>query len=89
MVTFQPINLLENFSALGTFDVIFCRNVLIYFDRETKGDVLDRMRAIVANDGFLCLGGSETVLGVTESFKNIDGLRGLYSPVARNPEPVA
>jgi len=83
MVTFRPINLLENFSALGTFDVIFCRNVLIYFDRDTKGDVLDRMRKITADDGFLCLGGSETVLGVTDSYKNISGLRGLYSPATK------
>ena len=85
MVSFRPINLLKNFSLLGTFDVIFCRNVLIYFDRETKGDVLDRMRRITADDGFLCLGGSETVLGVTEKFQNIKGLRGLYSPEIRQP----
>ena len=80
MVTFKPINLLENFSTLGKFDVIYCRNVLIYFDQETKGDVLDRMRTITADDGFLCLGGSETVLGVTESFKNVSDLRGIYAP---------
>lgn len=85
MVTFRPINLLENFSTLGTFDVIFCRNVLIYFDRETKCDVLDRMRNINADDGFLCLGGSETVLGVTDSYKNISGLRGLYAPQSMEP----
>lgn len=83
MVNFRPINLLDNFSSLGRFDVIFCRNVLIYFDQETKSDVLGRMRAITADDGFLCLGGSETVLGVTDSYKNISGLRGLYAPAPR------
>jgi len=87
MVTFRPINLLENFSAMGRFDLIFCRNVLIYFDRETKGDVLDRMRTITADDGFLFLGGSETVLGVTENFKSVSGFRGLYSPAALEAVP--
>lgn len=87
MVSFRPLNLLEDFSKLGRFDVIFCRNVLIYFDRETKSQVLDRMRMIVADDGFLCLGGSETVLGITDNFKNIKGLRGLYGPASLQPVP--
>ena len=44
MVQFAPLNLLSDFSSLGTFDVVFCRNVLIYFDQDTKIDVLERHR---------------------------------------------
>jgi chemotaxis methyl-accepting protein methylase len=43
MVDFRTLNLLEDFTTLGVFDVIFCRNVLIYFDQQTKGDVFDRL----------------------------------------------
>ena len=48
MVQYKPLNLLHNFSHLGTFDVVFCRNVLIYFDQQTKVDVLDRMAKMPA-----------------------------------------
>jgi len=82
MVKFQEGNLLENFSNLGKFDVVFCRNVLIYFERETKSEVLAKISLMMPNDGILFLGGAETVLGVTNEFKPIDGLRGVYT-VAR------
>ncbi len=80
MVKFRPFNLLEGFLGLGSFDIIFCRNVLIYFDRETKGDVLNRMRRTLSNDGVLFLGAAETVLGITDAFKPIKGHRGMYVP---------
>ncbi|MCK0068741.1 MULTISPECIES: CheR family methyltransferase [Kordiimonas] len=80
MVKFRPFNLLDNFAALGTFDVIYCRNVLIYFDQKTKGQVLDRMRKVLASDGTLFLGAAETVLGITDSFKPVKGQRGMYVP---------
>ncbi|GHU01725.1 chemotaxis protein CheR [Alphaproteobacteria bacterium] len=79
MVDFREWNLLDSFSALGMFDVVFCRNVLIYFDQATKKSILDRMSGQIAADGFLCLGGAETVLGVSEKFKPITGYRGMYS----------
>lgn len=79
MITFKYFNLLDNMAGLGRFDVIFCRNVLIYFDQPTKTQVLDRMAAQCADDGFLFLGGAETVIGITESFKAIPGQRGLYA----------
>ena len=81
MVKFQKFNLLTSPSALGQFDVIFCRNVLIYFDPPTKTEVLDRLADLLANDGYLYLGGAETVLGMTDRFELMPGQRGVYRPV--------
>jgi chemotaxis protein methyltransferase CheR len=83
MVKYRQLNLLSNFSDLGTFDVIFCRNVLIYFDQGTKIDVLDRLAEVIADDGYLVLGAAETVIGLTDSFKVCPQSRGLYAP---NPQ---
>jgi chemotaxis protein methyltransferase CheR len=83
MVKFQQLNLLSDFSQLGAFDAIFCRNVLIYFDQETKIDVLNRLGRAVAGDGYLVLGAAETVVGLTDSFKTMPDLRGFYAPNAR------
>ena len=80
MVRFKEFNLLESFTPLGQFDIIFCRNVLIYFDQATKKDVLERMRRIMPSDGVLFLGAAETVLGITEAFRPVRGQRGLYLP---------
>ncbi|MBL4801482.1 MAG: protein-glutamate O-methyltransferase CheR, partial [Emcibacter sp.] len=79
MVTYKPFNLLDSFSGLGTFDVIFCRNVLIYFHQETKAQVLDRLRRQLPDDGTLFLGAAETVLGLTDKFKPVQGKRGMYT----------
>ena len=68
-IRFQTFNLLSPMSGLGKFDVVFCRNVLIYFDQPTKGKVLDAIAKVMAPDGFLFLGGAETVIGVTNAFK--------------------
>ena len=80
MVKFRPLNLLHDFSSLGRFDVVFCRNVLIYFDQATKADVLERIAAVTERDGFLALGGAETVVGLTPRFRPIVDKRGLYAP---------
>jgi chemotaxis protein methyltransferase CheR len=66
----------------AVFDVVFCRNVLIYFDQKTKGQILDRMAKLMPADGVLYLGGAETVLGVTERFQPMPGQRGIYQVVA-------
>ncbi|WP_114394485.1 CheR family methyltransferase [Oleisolibacter albus] len=76
---FREYNLLSDLSPLGQFDVIFCRNVLIYFDQPTKTKVLEAMAKMLPPDGVLYLGGAETVLGITEKFKPMDGQRGLYT----------
>jgi chemotaxis protein methyltransferase CheR len=80
MVQFRPLNLLADFRPLGTFDVVYCRNVLIYFDQQTKIGVLERIAKQIADDGYLVLGAAETVVGLTESFKPLADRRGLYVP---------
>jgi chemotaxis protein methyltransferase CheR len=87
MVKYRQLNLLSDFSDLGSFDLIFCRNVLIYFDQETKIDVLDRLAEVTADDGYLVLGAAETVVGLTDSFKVCPQSRGLYAPSAQRSKP--
>jgi len=77
-VRFEYCNLLEDIAKLGKFDVVFCRNVLIYFDEATKKIVLGKIAKQMERDGFLFLGGAETVLGIAEEFKPMEGQRGLY-----------
>ncbi len=78
MVTFKEFNLLNDPTALGAFDVVFCRNVLIYFDQPTKTSILDWISRMIPADGRLFLGGAETVLGITDKFKPVPGQRGVY-----------
>jgi chemotaxis protein methyltransferase CheR len=79
-VEFRQLNLLADFSTLGTFDIVFCRNVLIYFDQATKIDVLGRIRRVTANDGYLILGAAETLVGLGEHFAPVLERRTLYQP---------
>ena len=83
MVHYRTLNLLNDFSALGQFDIVYCRNVLIYFDQPTKVDVLNRTAKLLAPDGYLLLGAAETVVGLTEAFKPVTERRGLYVPNAK------
>lgn len=85
MVRFRQLNLLADFSSLGVFDLIFCRNVLIYFDQDTKTDVLNRLGRLAAADGYLVLGAAETVVGLTECFRTLPELRGVYVPNVSPP----
>jgi chemotaxis protein methyltransferase CheR len=80
MVQHRQLNLLHDFSQLGVFDVIFCRNVLIYFDQDTKIDIFNRLSGVTAPDGLLVLGAAETVVGLTEVFKPYPERRGVYRP---------
>ena len=82
MVAYRPLNLLADFSSLGAFDLVFCRNVLIYFDQDLKIDVLNRLARVVDPEGFLVLGAAETVVGLTDAFKLVPEKRGLYVPNA-------
>ncbi len=79
MVKYRRFNLLSDFSSLGVFDVVLCRNVLIYFDQNTKSDVLRRLAGLLTNDGYLVLGAAETALGLSDRFKMISDKPGLYA----------
>lgn len=91
-IEYKKYNLLDSFVTFGKFDLIFCRNVLIYFDETTKADILERLAAQLEPDGFLFLGGAETVLGITDVFVPMPNVRGLYvlkdSPHLKKTEDV-
>lgn len=79
-VTFRQFNLMANLATLGEFDVVFCRNVLIYFNLEARTKILDGIAKNLSSSGTLYLGGAETVNGLSESFdleRNV-GARGVY-----------
>lgn len=78
-VRFRKFNLLDETRTLGNFDVIFIRNVLIYFDQPTKKRILENLSQQLADDGYLFLGAAETVLGITDTLKPVSGHRGLYA----------
>jgi chemotaxis protein methyltransferase CheR len=80
MVQHRQLNLLHDFSSLGTFDIVFCRNVLIYFDQTTKVAILERIAKRLEPDGYLTLGAAETVVGLTDAFKPHNSRRGVYLP---------
>jgi chemotaxis protein methyltransferase CheR len=82
MVQHRQLNLLHDFSQLGTFDLIFCRNVLIYFDQDTKAGIFDRLAKVLESDGLLALGAAESVVGISDAFKPYVERRGLYRPNA-------
>ena len=79
-VSFREWNLLADLRPLGQFDVVFCRNVLIYFDAATKSQVLNAIIKQMPADGVLFLGGAETVLGLTDVFRAVPGENGAYQP---------
>ncbi len=91
MVTYRQANLLHDFSSFGRFDVVFCRNVLIYFDPATKSSVLNRLGRSITSDGYLLLGAAETVVGLSEAFRPLNDRRGLYVPELEvaSPRPLA
>ncbi len=80
MIQFRKLNLLHDFTSLGKFDVIFCRNVLIYFDQPTKSSIFNQLAKSLDADGFLALGAAESVVGLTECFKPHPDCRGIYRP---------
>ena len=88
MVQFRVLNLISDFSRLGMFYLVFCRNVLIYFDQPTKISVLDRLAQNLDRDGYLVLGAAETVVGLTDSLKPVPDCRGLYAHSAAMKAPV-
>ena len=77
---FQKLNLIDSYAALGKFDLVFCRNVLIYFSGETKRQVLDGIARQMNPGGYLFLGASETAGPYTKAFETV---RTEYGSVLR------
>lgn len=67
-IVFREMNLMQSYTLLGKFDVIYCRNVLIYFSTKLKKDIMHRMSKALKPDGYLILGGSETISGYSDDF---------------------
>ncbi|MEM6846624.1 MAG: protein-glutamate O-methyltransferase CheR [Pseudomonadota bacterium] len=89
-IRFDTRNLMEPFGDVGRVDIVFCRNVLIYFDKPTKIDVLTRLAKTMPSDGYLVLGGAETTLGLCDGFRAHKSWRNLYlRPTAREVIPLA
>jgi chemotaxis protein methyltransferase CheR len=83
MITFRELNLAETWPPLGTFDIVFVRNVLIYFDVPTKKSILGRTRQVMPDDGYLFLGAAETTLNLDDRFERMPLERsGCYRVVA-------
>ncbi len=78
LTEFKPINLLESYSSLGKFDIVFCRNVLIYFSPAVKKQILQKIAACLQDNGILFLGASESISGLTNNFDMIKCNPGLY-----------
>jgi chemotaxis protein methyltransferase CheR len=87
MVQYREFNLLTDPKVLGRFDVVFCRNVLIYFDQPTKSKILNNISGLMPTDGYLFLGGAETVLGITDRFQLLAGQRGVYGLTPASVKP--
>ena len=82
MVAFTEHNMLANARHLGMFDVVLCRNMLMYLSDDKRGQVLDCIAPMLANDGILMLGAAETVIGQTQRFKASQEFRGFYQPAS-------
>jgi len=68
MVSFRPLNLLNSYSLLGRFDIVFCRNVLIYFSPKIKTQIIKQIHGVLNNDGYLFLGASESISGLSNEY---------------------
>ena len=84
-VKFQRQNLLEDFSALGRFDFVFCRNVLIYFNSETRCSILERIGRQLSPEGLLVLGSAESMVGLASGYV-LDQRSPVYMRLAGSPE---
>ncbi|MFW5834503.1 MAG: CheR family methyltransferase, partial [Pseudomonadota bacterium] len=89
-IRFQQMNLLDLRPNFASFDIIFCRNVLIYFDVATKRRLLELMAGLLPPDGYFLLGGTETMLGLSQRFEALPEHRGVHRPaVAAVPRPAS
>jgi chemotaxis protein methyltransferase CheR len=77
-VEFRVYNLMEDFTSLGSFDVILCRNLLIYLDLAAKEKLLGKLSQSLAEDGALALGAAETTLGLSRTLVPHPEMRGFF-----------
>ena len=92
MATFKTLNLMHPFGLIGTFDIVFCRNVAIYFSLADKKKLFTRMARVLRPPGYLILGGSETLTGLAPQFVSQHYLRGMYYQLqgdSQSPQSVA
>lgn len=89
MVRFRQRNVLEPMQNLQRFDLVLCRNVLLYFDEARRALAFERIAEAMAADGYLMLGAGETVTGLTRAFRAAEGNQGLYVRVPVEAEPMA
>lgn len=85
-VKFTELNLMKDYRSLGKFDVIFCRNVLIYFSQDLKRDILNRMSRILEPGGYLYLGGSESIATYADGYEAIRHNGGLIYRLSLPPK---
>jgi chemotaxis protein methyltransferase CheR len=78
LANFRKFNLLDSYSSLGKFDIIFCRNVLIYFSPDVKKQILQKIAACLQDDGILFLGASESISDLSDKFTMVRCNPGLY-----------
>jgi chemotaxis protein methyltransferase CheR len=79
MVDFRPLNLAQAWPAMPSMDLVFLRNVMIYFDVDTKKSILGRVARILRTDGYLLLGGAETTINIDDSYRRVEHLKaGFY-----------
>lgn len=77
-VSFRLFNMMDDFSTISQRDVILCRNVLIYFDSETKKQILEKIAAKLSPNGYLMIGTSENLIGLTDKFEMVKEWPGTY-----------
>jgi chemotaxis protein methyltransferase CheR len=78
MATFKRLNLMEDFSALGKFDIVFCRNVAIYFNERDRASLFNRIEQRMENDGYLIVGSMESLSAICPQFESKRHLRSVF-----------
>jgi chemotaxis protein methyltransferase CheR len=87
MISFSRLNLAEPWPVMPAWDLVFLRNVMIYFTNPVKQEILGRVARVLAPDGYLLLGGSETTLSLDDSFLRIESLKSGYYQLRRSERP--
>jgi chemotaxis protein methyltransferase CheR len=78
MAVFQKFNLMSSFSGIGKFDVVFCRNVAIYFNNEDRKKLFDKIADVLEPDGYLIIGATESLSGISQRFEPQRHLRSVF-----------